>query len=246
MFPDAGLMRASQFEIYRLVQRAMEALGAGYGVDRDAARMIAWLEARGLPGLAAFARDLPELEHGLPVPALSRQPSGTIFIDGGEGSAIAFAGAAMDLLAAAKTNGSARLVCRCSSPLFLIPAALEIARGRFLAIGWQSAGGAVSALLAGDGAVSLHARGAPEAALLAPAAGETVVEMAAIPLQAAAGLDLALDAGALAERHVRSLNEGVEVPDALWKRLDAVAARVQVPATSTSRERGAGGGDANI
>ena len=44
-------MRASQFEIYRLVQRAMEALGAGYGVDRDAARMTAWLEARGLPGL---------------------------------------------------------------------------------------------------------------------------------------------------------------------------------------------------
>ena len=240
-------MRASQFEIYRLVQRAMEALGAGYGVDRDAARTIAWLEARGLPGLAAFARDLPALERGLPSPTLTRQSSGTIRVDGGEGSAIAFAGAAMDLLAAAaNVNGSARLICRCSSPLFLIPAALEIARGRFMAVGWQTAGGDVSALLAGDGAISLHAAGAPEAALLAPSVGEAVVEMAAMPLQTPPGLDLALDARALAERHVRSLNEGVEVPDALWKRLDAEAARVQVPASSTSRERGAGGGDANI
>jgi hypothetical protein len=240
-------MRASQFEIYRLVQRAMEALGAGFGVDRDAARTIAWLEARGLPGLAAFARDLPALERGLPFPALARPSPGTIFIDGGEGSTIAFAGAAIDLLAAeAKANGSARLVCRCSSPLFLIPSALEIAFGRFLAIGWQSAEGAVSALIAGDGAVSIHAKGAPEAALLAPVASETVVETAATPLPAPAGLAQALEPGALTERHVRSLNEGVEVSDALWKRLNAVAARVQVPASSTSRERGAGGGDANI
>ena len=152
----------------------------------------------------------------------------------------------MDLLvAAAKSGGSARLVCRCASPLFLIPAALEIARGRFLAIGWQSAEGAVSALLAGDGAISLYARGTQEAALLAPAVGETVVEMAATPLLAPAGLDVVLDARALSERHVRSLNDGVEVTDALWSRLDAVAARVQVPTSSASRERGAGGGDAN-
>ena len=240
-------MRASQFEIYRLVQRTMEALGAGFGVDRDAARVIAWLGARQLPGLAAFARDLPALEHGLPSPALTKQSAGTILIDGGEGSAIAFAGAAMDLLAAeAKANNSARLVCRCSSPLFLIPAALEIARGRFVAIAWPSAVGSVSALIAGDGGVSLCAKGAPEGALLAPAAGETVVEIAAIPMPAPAGLTLVLDTRALDERYVRSLNEGVEVPDALWQRLNAVAARVQVPASSASRERGAGGGDANI
>src|SRR5690348_3808492 len=66
------LMRVSQFEIYRLIQRSMEALGAGYGVDRDAARFVAWLEARGLPGLAAFEQELGRLETGLPMPRLIR------------------------------------------------------------------------------------------------------------------------------------------------------------------------------
>ncbi len=239
-------MRASQFEIYRLVQRAMEALGAGYGVDRDAARMVAWLEARGLPGLAAFARDLPVLERGLPAPVLTRQSAGSLRIDGGNGSALAFAGAAMDLLAvAAAANGSARLACRCTSPLFLIPAAVEMARGRFLAIGWESGEGAVSVGVNSDGIVSLHAASAPGAALLAPMAGEAQVEMAATPLPAPQGLEPALVAEVLAERYARSLDAGIEVPDALWKRLDALAAKVQVPASSVSRERGAGGGDAN-
>jgi hypothetical protein len=49
----------------------------------------------------------------------------------------------------------------------------------------------------------------------------------------------------LALAYDRSLQEGVNVDDSLWQRLSAVAARVQVPASEVSRQKGAGGGDAN-
>ena len=55
-------MRVSQFEIDRLVQRALEGSGAPYGVDRDGAQAVAWLECRGLPGLCLLEEDLPFLE----------------------------------------------------------------------------------------------------------------------------------------------------------------------------------------
>jgi len=54
-----------------------------------------------------------------------------------------------------------------------------------------------------------------------------------------------LDSGELARRYENSLAQGIEVDDALWRRIDAVAARVQVPASTESRLKGAGGGDAN-
>ena len=54
-----------------------------------------------------------------------------------------------------------------------------------------------------------------------------------------------LDPAELARRYEISLAQGIEVDDALWRRIDAVAARVQVPASTESRLKGAGGGDAN-
>ena len=91
-------MRVSQFEIYRLSQRALEALGAGYGVDRDGARATAWLEARSLPGLSLLAADLPDLERGIRPPRLEGEADAEIAIDAAGGSAIAYAGALMDIL----------------------------------------------------------------------------------------------------------------------------------------------------
>ena len=121
-------MHVSQFEIHRLIQRAMEALGAGYGVDRDAARAVAWLEARGLPGLAVFDRELATLELGLPAARLQDQIEPETIIDLG-GSAIACAGAVADLAVAKfRQSAGARIRLRgCTTPLFLIPALAEAA-----------------------------------------------------------------------------------------------------------------------
>ena len=67
-------MRVSQFEIYRLVQRALEGSGAPYGVDRDGAQAVAWLESRGLPGLRLLQEDLPFLEGRFTGLALTGMP----------------------------------------------------------------------------------------------------------------------------------------------------------------------------
>src|ERR1700740_1798531 len=89
-------MRVSQFEIYRLCQRALEGLGAPYGVDQDGARAVAWLEVRGLPGLTLLGADLAQLDGGF---AGLRLRAGAA-VDAAGRSAIAFCGAVVDLLVA--------------------------------------------------------------------------------------------------------------------------------------------------
>src|SRR5258706_6551289 len=93
-------MQVSQFEILRLVQRALEGLGAGYGVDRDGARAVAWLEAHGLPGLAALAANLPDLERGIRPPRLESGSAGGLALDARGAPAITVARAAIDLVSA--------------------------------------------------------------------------------------------------------------------------------------------------
>jgi len=241
-------MRVSQFEIYRLVQRSLEALGAGYGVDRDGARAVAWLEARGLPGLLAFAAALLRLERGIPEARLESRSATEIRIDADGGPAITFGGAALDLLAArAGPAGSARLLCHCRLPLFLIPPTVEIAGHRFAAISWRHGEGEARVLLEPEGALSVFQGSAQSAhaVLLSDPLGDVTVEISSTTIAPPSGLVKILDGTALARNFERSLSQGIEVDNVLWHRLDAVAARVQVPASVVSRERGAGGGDAN-
>src|SRR5258708_36921108 len=89
-------MRVSQFEIYRLVQRALEGSGAPYGVDRDGAQAVAWLESRGLPGLRILQEDLPLLEGRFTGLALTRDAGG-IGIDAAGISVIAYGRGGIDL-----------------------------------------------------------------------------------------------------------------------------------------------------
>ncbi len=237
-------MQVSQFEIYRLIQRAMEALGAGYGVDRDAARHVTWLQARGFPALELFDHELAALEARLPRARL-QGPSGHETIVDIDGSPIACAGALVDLvLARFRQSGEGRLRLRgCTTPLFLIPALAETA----------SPGGSLSWLM-GEGEVSVTAGGgeaalfaAPEISILPALAAPPGDVLLAMPaLATPPGRVQALAARQLADRLNACLSRGVDVDEALWRRIDAVAARVQVPASSVSRERGAGGGDANI
>jgi hypothetical protein len=236
-------MQVSQFEIHRLIQRAMEALGAGFGVDRDAARSVGWLQVRGLPALGMFDRELGALESGLPVARLQGQSAGETIIDIG-GSAIACAGAVADFaLANFRKSGSARIRLRgCTTPLFLIPALAEAASPS-ASLKWvvnedevsvTAGGGEATIFFPGD--VSLN-----EA--LAIPRGDTLLSVPA--LASPPGLIAVCTPRKMADRLNAVLSWGIDVDPELWRRIDAVAARVQVPASETSRERGAGGGDAN-
>jgi hypothetical protein len=247
-------MQVSQFEIYRLVQRALEGLGAGYGVDRDAAFAVAWLEARGLPGLASLAADLARLERGIGPTKLEPGARSDFAIDAGGASAIAFAGAVLDLLIARATapgTGRARLrLRRCCSPLSLIPAAAENGSGVALQLAWQGQRSLIRVRVEADGGATLFLSPGEElrTALLAPATSEVEIQVAlsseALP-PPKSGLIAVLDREGLARRLAHSLDHGIDVDPTIWRRIDEVAARVQVPASEESRLKGAGGGDAN-
>jgi hypothetical protein len=221
-------MRVSQFEIYRLVQRALEGSGAPYGVDRDGAHAAAWLESRGLPGLGLLRDDLPLLEGRFTGLALKRNADG-IEIDATGLSAIAYGSAVIDLA----RDGTTLRLRRCRSPLFLLPAA--VATGVTLQLRWRETRCATQA----DAGASLWVDNG--GALLDPTPTEVEIRSGSAAMSAPPFLDPA----ELARRYEISLAQGIEVDDALWRRIDAVAARVQVPASTESRLKGAGGGDAN-
>jgi hypothetical protein len=242
-------MQVSQFEIYRLVQRALEALGASYGSDRDAAFATAWLEARDLPGLALLASDLPDLERGIGRPR--REGASDLEIDASGSSAITFAGAVVDFALARMVGPTPvrLLIRRCRSPLFLIPAAVENARGLAIDFVWRGRQCRVLArAVAGELTLFLPPGQEVRTALLEPTACDVDFHLASSgaslpPL--GAGLATVLSPEGLARQLAHSLYHGIAVDPAIWRRLDALAARVQVPASEESRLRGAGGGDAN-
>jgi Protein of unknown function (DUF3726) len=223
-------MRVSQFEIYRLVQRALEGAGAPYGVDRDGAQAVAWLESRGLPGLRLLQEDLPLIEGRFTGLQLKGSPGG-IEIDAAGAPAIAYGSAVIDLARGA----SVLRLFRCRSPLFLLPAA--VAGGAPLELRWRKI-----LCRAEDSAFLWNSEGGnAEAVLLDSAPTQVEILRASTAMSAPPFLDPA----ELARRYEISLAQGIQVDDELWRRIDAVAARVQVPASTESRLKGAGGGDAN-
>jgi hypothetical protein len=215
-------MRVSQFEIYRLVQRALEGSGAPYGVDRDGAQAVAWLEARGLPGLRLLLADLPGLDGKFRGLKLRGEE-----IDAGGLSAIAYGSAVLDLARGRPSLG----LHHCRSPLFLLPAAA--ASG--LTLCWRQAAGEIRCSDLG-----LHGS---EAALLDATPADVEIRTGHSAGQVGPAF---LDPAELARRYDRALEQGVEVDEKIWRPIDAVAARVQVPASPESRLKGAGGGDANL
>jgi hypothetical protein len=230
-------MRVSQFEIYRLCQRALEGLGAPYGVDQDGARTVAWLEARGLPGLALLAAGLPRLEGGFGGLALA---PGEV-IDAGGRPAVAYGSAVIDLLAAPAAKGATLHLRRCRAPLFLLPPAVAAAAGDLaVELGWNS----VRCRVAPAGRVDLTPSPGPALEALLRDGGETEVTASAWRAEPRSHADGATEA-VFAEWLRRSLDHGVAVDAATWAAIAEIAARVQVPASAESRLKGAGGGDAN-
>lgn len=244
-------MLVSQNEIYRLCQRALEGLGAPPGIDREGAEAVAWLEARGLPGLAPLARDLERLDGDfapLPAPTGARRS-----IDLAGRSALACGGLLVDLvqaLAEKSPGGRAGLrIGRCRAPLFLLPyAARRGDLGWSFRLGWRDGDRAVRCEVGRGAEPDLRIAGA-SAGAWAPGGEPVRVALACARRRNAAPAPLRgpvrLGGEALAARLRACLAAGIAVDPAAWARLANAAARVLVEATPESRARGAGGGDAN-
>jgi len=233
-------MRLSANDIHRMAQRGVEGAGAPPGLDVDAARAVEWLELAGLPGVAALVEDL---DAGLAAPAACRLGAETA-----EGLVFAKASAllvgAMIVEWAVAGAPARRNVERLVSPMGLLPEAEARA---------AESGGLAVALLRGTGECEAAA-GFPAgdaAPMLAgswarPDRSARRVQIAsgaeAARLFAATASGLAVPPAGLDATRREHLRKGIEMDEALWRRLAAHAARIFVPPSAVSRARGAGSG----
>jgi len=247
-------MRVSQNEVYRLAQRALEGSGAPHGIDRDGAFAIAWLEARGLPGVAMLAAALDRMEGAFaPLPPPHRVGEAAILDLEGR-PAVAWGAGVFDcfeLLTSGPAAASLLHVRSCRWPLFLLPfAARRAESGRGTRLRWGE--GETAVFLTADPAAGCRIVCAGEGRDLAAAmTGDLLADvvlsgmMTAVRSPARPRSVQVVDTARLDAALQRGLAEGIAADDALWARIAAVASRVLVPASEESRARGAGGGDAN-
>jgi len=240
----SGALLVSRNEIWRMVQRSLEASGAPPGIDREGADAVVWLESRGLPGVELFARDLKRLDPDCFAPVeLRAEADGSMAIACGGRSAITLAGFVIDyaeVLARAAPDGRAVLhLGSCRTPAFLVPvAARRAAAGRAVGLRWKPGRREWHLVMLPPGA-STHRNDSRDLDRLVEVRGTLTIT-------------LELGSGC-AKRSLSALNipearldPGVAVDAGIWARITRRAARVLVPASRESRVRGAGGGDANL
>ena len=243
-------------EIQGTCQKALMGCRFPAGLEEDAGRAAAWLEVRGLDGIASLLSALDRWD-GAKAPAEIVQRAragGTREVAAGGRSAVLIGGLLIDLAAADALAhpGPRRLdVSGLAAPQFLLPQAdLQRRHGLDFRMNWQPPDGAPlggGLLEAGTGATlygdwSHGGDTAFEATIECCRGGETTLSADAFD-----GLPIIAEPAELAARAERELGSGLSVADDLWTRLWAYAHRALVPATAESRARGAGvvGSDKN-
>lgn len=239
-------------EAESLASRAALGVGAAYGAADDAAAAVRWLLARGLPGLPPLVAALDKVASGVshwgrleerpafgdeaPSPLGSGgscRCSGLWSADEGrELSTILIGGAASDWFSALAAEGRAELcLAPVDVPLLLLPSLLTAAawHGFDAYVCWPgfaaSGHGAVVVFQGcGDTEVAACRSTALRVATTAPQRGEK----------------LAAGRRVLEERLRSVCQEGFEVADDLWLRLECHAQGMLVPESRASRAGGAG------
>lgn len=247
-------IRVSQNEVYRTAQRALEAAGAPFGLDRDGALAVAWLEARQLPGLELLAVALGRLDgafDSFAAPELDGTPA---VLDLAGRPAVVASGAVLDCLGLLRDRrgGPAPLsLRRCRWPLFLLPAlAAASVGGTGFLLRWRYGAATVTCIAEPSGRCRIVLESSRiDLGQVVRSSGpvEVLVQERTSSVRHAGRADHAriVDAETLEAALRRTLTAGILVDDALWARIGEVAARVLVPPSDESRQRGAGGGDPN-
>lgn len=244
-------MRVSRNEVYRMAQRALDSVGAAYGVDRDGAAAVAWLEARGLPGVELLVAALDRLPGAFEPLEPPREEDGRSVIDLAGRPSLACPGTLIDYADLVADQGRALVVHSCRWPIFLLAAAAQRPEGsRPLTLRWSPGEGCITGVvhsgsscrivgegLSGDLAQALR-DGSPADVTVTASRSNVRTTERATPAQV-------LGAEALDEALQRSLADGIAVDPAVWTRASEAAKQVLVPPSDTSRSRGAGGGDDN-
>ena len=240
-------MIVSWNELQRACQKAFRGLGVAAGADDDGAFAVLWLQARGLDALAPLAAALSAFEGTPPRPLVRSGREGYAdILDAGGQPAVSVASDALDFAVSCAGGRGMRAEVRVlavEGGIFVAGAlAHRPPSGHRVRIRWRE----------GNTRRELDVGSAGERLLLtAPAGGEGNAGLASDTVRILVGEPrgrrhaswrIDADEAELERRALHSVSHGIEVPDALWRRLLAFAGRTLVPASAASREQGAGGG----
>jgi hypothetical protein len=226
-------MKLSLNEIEVTARKASLGAGLPLGLAEEAGAAAAWLAAAGFPVAPLLAEAL-ELGHQ---DAVQTERSGSILRFRGAGpacSALGILPSACDLVIAAAAMGE-RVTAEAviDVPAWALAQAAIAAAGSGVALQVETA--TQRALLQGE---SLTLSGAIEPFVALRSAPVRI----RVPAAEAGRARDHMAAAELRRNRSRALQCGVCVEDAPWQRVQSLAARTLVPATTQSREHGAGAG----
>ncbi len=248
-------MNISMNELKAALRRCFEASGYFVGNYEDAANMILWLEKHGLNGLGELQRALPYIaeDREKPLSTVVYEDSTSAIIDSNGRSALNCIAASVDLAhAKALEVGIATVtVHNCHNRMFILKALTDCGRrGISIAAYWQNGSQTVTehtaAIKAGDRYPSYSGATTTLAASEDDKQALTIICSSRVDLtsslQRSSGNRNAryVSAAQVAANKEHSVDNGIEIDDALWAEINRIGEGILVENSDQSRQ-GAGG-----
>lgn len=224
-------MSYSYYEVYTNAQRAFSGLGFPYGADEDAAFIISWLEAFELNGIHLFANIQKKIDNNYDGTLTNKNFVNEINLE--KKSCLMIGPGLVDFVnfQTLKNNEVNLEIQQCIEPLFLIPLLYRsVQKNIYSKISNQNK---TLAILAKN-RIFIHDdiknNNCPNFSLYLSKSEIQIPDE-----QDFSTYDILN----------QNLSNGLNPHQSSWDKISALAFRTYVPESETSREKGAGGGDAN-
>ena len=224
-------MSYSYYEVFTNAQRAFSGLGFPYGADEDAAYIISWLEAFELDGIHLFSSIQKKIDSNFNGALDNNKLTNTINLE--KKSCLMIGPGLIDFLNfhTAKNNEIYTEFQNCSDPLFLIPLLYRaIKKNIFSKIINQNK---IYAVL-GKNKIFIHDD------IKNNDCSNFILNMSTNEYQISKEIN-SFDYNILNT----NISNGLNPDQSSWDDISDLAFRTYVPESEESREKGAGGGDAN-
>ena len=224
-------MSYSYYEVYTNAQRAFSGLGFPYGADEDAAYIISWLEAFNLEGIQLFSNVQKQIDGNFNGTLENSKLTNKINLE--KRSSLMIGPGLIDLLNfhTLKKNEISIEILNCSDPLFLIPLLYRgINKNIFSKIINQNK---VYAVLGTNDIYINHD-------LKNNNCPNFCLSLSRKEFQISSKSE-SLNYNILNN----NLSNGLNPNQSSWDEISDLAFRTYVPESEVSRQKGAGGGDAN-
>ena len=224
-------MSYSYYEIYTNAQRAFSGLGFPYGADEDAAFIISWLEAFELNGIHLFANIQKKIDNNYDGTLTNKNFVNEINLE--KKSCLMIGPGFVDFVnfQTLKNNKVQLEIQQCIDPLFLIPLLYRsVQKNIYSKISNQNK----TLVILAKNKIFIHDdiknNNCPNFSLYLSKSETQIPDE-----QDFSTYDILN----------QNLSNGLNPHQSSWDKISALAFRTYVPESETSREKGAGGGDAN-